>query len=104
MLTSSPYRKGIVIEMGILRQLILRQTTKEGRKEKAPDVIAGAEEASDLEIYLRMLRRTSAAKPTRPVPNRDIVPASGTAVIGPLEANPVFGEVFISDARRYAVF
>lgn len=41
--------------------------------------------------YPRMRRRTIPAKPIKPIPNRDMVPGSGTEVIGPFEANPVFG-------------
>jgi len=45
-----------------------------------------------------MRRRTNPAIPTRPVANRERAPGSGTAVIGVLEANPVFGPQPAPDA------
>jgi hypothetical protein len=52
------------------------------------------------EAYLRMRRRTTPAKPTRPVPSRDKVPGSGTAAGtgGPVVANPVLGPQLVPEA------
>ncbi len=98
--------------IGALEEIILNEQKdyKRGRSElknslrslpaqkQNPGVQAGVGVGITRTYYPRMRRRTRPARPIRPLPNRVMVPGSGTTVPGPVDANPVCSPQPVPDA------